>query len=248
MPGLVEADDDGLYVLKFRGAGQGVRALIAELVSGEIARALAPVGLRVPEIVYVELDPVLGRSEPDYEIRKLIEASEGLNAGLDFLPGALGFDPLVSPPDPDLAAAIVWLDAYVTNVDRTPRNVNLLTWHRHLWLIDHGAALYFHHGGGPYTEAARNAFPQVADHVLLPYTTPEALRRADAACATLLTSEVIHGIVALIPDTWLDDPAFATPDDHRAAYATYLLDRLTPSRPFLDPALIARGTQEEGGA
>jgi hypothetical protein len=240
MPGLVEADDDGLYVLKFRGAGQGVRALIAELVAGEVARALAPLGLLVPEIVYVELDPALGRSEPDYEIRKLIEASEGTNAGLDFLPGALNFDPLVTPPPEDLAAAIVWLDAYVTNVDRTPRNVNLLTWHRRLWLIDHGASLYFHHGGGPYTEAARSPFPQIADHVLLPFATPDALRRADAACAELLTPDVIHRIVSLVPDSWLDDPAFATADAHRAAYATYLLDRLAPPRPFLDATLAAR--------
>src|SRR5829696_5398312 len=143
LPGLVEAEDDGLYVLKFRGAGQGIKALVAEVIAGELARAL---GLRVPELVLVELDPLLGRAEPDPEIQDLLLASGGLNLGVDFLPGALSFDPAAEPDvDPELAASVVWLDALVTNPDRTAKNVNVLLWHGRLWLIDHGAALYFHH-------------------------------------------------------------------------------------------------------
>src|SRR5207253_2723401 len=166
LPAIVEADDDGLYVLKFRGAGQGTKALIAELVAGEIGRAL---GLPVPEIVLMELDPVLGRSEPDYEIQSLIKASAGLNLGLDYLPGALAFNPLdASRLDPLLASSIVWFDAYVTNVDRTPRNTNMLFWHRRLMLIDHGAALYFHHVGTNYIERSRTPFTSIKSHVLLP--------------------------------------------------------------------------------
>src|SRR5919107_943078 len=167
MPGLVEADDDGLYVLKFRGAGQGPRALVAELVAGELARAL---GLHVPEIVLIDLDPALGRAEPDPEIQDLIAASGGRNVGLDFLPGALPFGPGAgAPPAPELAAAIVWFDALMTNVDRTPRNPNLLWWHGRLWLIDHGAALYLQHGADDLPALAHRPFPLIRDHVLLPY-------------------------------------------------------------------------------
>ena len=156
LPAIVEADDDGMYVLKFRGAGQGPKALIAELVAGEIARAA---GLPVPEIVFVELDPELARTEPDPEIQALIRASAGLNLALDYLPGAVTFDPVAEHPDADLASAIVWFDAYVTNVDRTPRNTNMLIWHRRLWLIDHGATLYFHHTWTNYRERSRDPFP-----------------------------------------------------------------------------------------
>src|SRR6476661_8929179 len=166
LPAIVEADDDGLYVLKFRGAGQGPKVLIAELLAGEIGRAL---GLPVPEIVFVELDPAIGRNEPDGEIQALVEASAGLNLALDFLPGALGFDPLMLPTiDPALASAVVWFDAYTTNVDRTPRNPNLLFWHRKLWLIDQGAALYVHHTWTDYLTRARSPFAAIKDHVLLP--------------------------------------------------------------------------------
>src|SRR5437660_11820982 len=166
LPAIVEADDDGLYVLKFRGAGQGTKALIAELVAGELGRAL---GLPVPEIVFMELDPVLGRSEPDYEIQSLIKASAGLNLGLDYLPGALAFTPLDgSRLDPLLASSILWFDAYVTNVDRTPRNANMLWWHRRLILIDHGASLYFHHMNSNYTERSRIPFSSIKNHILLP--------------------------------------------------------------------------------
>src|SRR5256714_1942175 len=168
LPGLVEADDDGLYVLKFRGAGQGVKALVAELVAGELGRVL---GLPVPELVLVEVDAALARAEPDAEIRELIAASGGLNVGVDFLPGALPFDGDV---DAALAADVVWFDALVANVDRTPRNPNLLCWHRRLWLIDHGAALYTQHQDGDFAATARRGFPLIAEHVLLPYAGPIA--------------------------------------------------------------------------
>src|SRR5215813_8583212 len=186
LPAIIEADDDGMYVLKFRGAGQGPKALIAELVAGELARAL---GLLVPDIVFMELDPVLGRSEPDYEIRNLIKASAGLNLALDYLPGALTYTPAAPAPlDPDLASAIVWFDAYVTNVDRTARNTNLLLWHKRLWLIDHGAALYFHHTWHEdFLARSRAPFAPIKDHVLLPFAT--ALAEADARLSALLTED-----------------------------------------------------------
>src|ERR671926_1038404 len=164
LPAIVEADDDGLYVLKFRGAGQGLKALIAELLAGELARAL---GLPVPEIVFVEVAAELARTEPDPEIQDLIRASEGLNLALDYLPGSIAFDPAAEKVEPGLASSIVWFDAYVTNVDRTARNTNMLMWHRRLWLIDHGAALYFHHNWDDYLARSRNPFRQIKDHVLL---------------------------------------------------------------------------------
>src|SRR5262245_42893176 len=166
LPAIVEADDEGMYVLKFRGAGQGAKALIAELVSGEIARSL---GLPVPELVFVELDPELARAEPDPEIQDLIRASAGLNLALDYLPGSVMFDPLAEKPDAALASAIVWFDAYVTNVDRTARNTNMLMWHRRLWLIDHGSSLYFHHRSDNYLERSREPFPLIKKHDLLEF-------------------------------------------------------------------------------
>src|SRR5919107_4909550 len=182
MPGLVEADDDGLYVLKFRGAGQGPKALVAELVAGEPPPAI---GLPVPEIVFVEVDPQLGRAEPDPEIQALIDASAGCNVGLDFLPGSLTYTPAAdAPPDPGLAAAIVWLDALITNVDRTPQNPNLLSWHGRLWLIDHGAALYRQHFWTDPPAEAHRPFPAIRDHVLLPCAGP--IGEADERLATLL--------------------------------------------------------------
>jgi hypothetical protein len=236
LPAIVEADDDGIYVLKFRGAGQGQRALIAELVAGELGRAL---GLPVPEIVLVELDPALGRAEPDPEIQALLEASAGLNLALDYLPGALGYDPLLSPPDADLASAIVWFDAFVTNVDRTPRNPNLLLWGKRLWLIDHGASLYVHHTWTDWRARSRTPFPQSRDHILLPWA--DAISAADAALSARLTPARIREIVALIPDDWLgDEPAFADVAAHRAAYVDYLLSRLEPPRAFVEEAIDAR--------
>ncbi|HEY8286717.1 MAG TPA: HipA family kinase [Chloroflexota bacterium] len=237
LPAIVEADDDGTYVLKFRGAGQGQRALIAELVAGEIGRTL---GLPVPEIVLVELDPVLARSEPDPEIQALIEASGGLNLALDYLPGSIGFDPLVAPPpEPDLAAAVVWFDAYVTNVDRTIKNPNLLLWHRNLWLIDHGASLFFHYSWDEYLQRSRAPFPRIKDHVLLP--TAASIGELDDRLACLLSRDKLEGILADIPDSWLgDEPRFAGIDEHRNAYLTYLMGRLDAPRAFAEEAEHAR--------
>jgi hypothetical protein len=236
LPAIVEADDDGLYVLKFRGAGQGPKALIAELLAGELGRAL---GLPVPEIVFVELDPELARTEPDPEIQDLIRASAGINLALDYLPGTAAFDPVVDSPDAELASRVVWFDAYTTNVDRTPRNTNLLIWHRKLWLIDHGAALYFHHDWTNYLARSRSPFPQIKDHVLLPFA--DALADADAHLSGRVTPELVRDILSLIPDEWLaHDSPFANAREHRAAYLEYLLTRLGPPRDFLKEAVDAR--------
>ncbi|HEX9056105.1 MAG TPA: HipA family kinase [Ktedonobacterales bacterium] len=237
LPAIVEADDDGLYVLKFRGAGQGAKALIAELVAGEIGRAL---GLLVPEIVLCNLDPTLGRAEPDPEIQDLIKASGGLNIGLDYLPGAVAFDPLARPHiDAALASAIVWFDAYVMNVDRTARNTNMLVWHRRLWLIDHGAALYVHHHWGDYLAHSRRPFEQVKSHVLLPLASD--LTTADANAHAQLTPEVLERIVNTIPDEWLDgDAAFTSSVERRAAYLAYMSARLEASQIFVEEAQHAR--------
>jgi hypothetical protein len=230
LPALVEADDDGLYVLKFFGAGQGPKALVAEVVAGELGRAL---GLPVPELVLVELDPVIGRAEPDPEIQDLLLASGGTNLGVDFLPGARPFSPAAGPPpDPELAAAVVWLDALVTNVDRTPQNPNLLWWHRRLWLIDHGAALYWHHAAdGPAADPAV-PFAPIADHVLLPYASSVA--DADARLAPLVTEDVLERIVADVPAVWLDG-------EDRGMYVDYLARRLASPRRFAEEAERARG-------
>jgi hypothetical protein len=238
LPGIVEADDLGTYVLKFRGAGQGPKALIAELVAGELARAL---GLPVPEIVFAQLDATLGRSEPDPEIQALIQASDRLNLALDYLPGALPFDPLLAPPpDAALASRIVWFDAFVTNVDRTPRNTNMLVWHKRLWLIDHGAALFFHHTWTDYLARSRSRFPQIREHVLLPLarSVPEAAAEARAH----LTPELVRAVVALIPDEWLapEEAGFDDPEEQREAYAKYLLARLDASDIFVEEIQDAR--------
>jgi len=228
LPAIVEADDEGMYVVKFRGAGQGPKALIAELIAGELARAA---GLSVPEIVFIELDADLARTEPDAEIQELIRNSEGLNLALDFLPGAATFDPVALKPNAALASAIVWLDAYVSNLDRTARNANLLVWHRQIRLIDHGAALYFQHGWNGETDRSQDPFARIRDHILLPFA--DALREADARMTGRITPQVIDGIVAQIPEDWLGD----TP---RAAYAAHLTRRLAPPRAFLEEAVRAR--------
>jgi hypothetical protein len=225
LPGLVEADDDGLYVVKFRGAGQGPLALVAEVVAGELARALE---LRVPELVLAEVDPVLARAEPDPEIQELIEASGGLNLGSDFLPGALPFT-AAADVGPEWAADVVWFDALVTNVDRTPRNPNLLTWHGRLWLIDHGAALYAHHAGLDPARDAPARFPAIRDHVLLPAAGPIA--EADARLAGPARAAV-DAAVAAVPGGWLDEPA--------ERYAEYLRLRLEAPRGFAEEAERAR--------
>jgi hypothetical protein len=236
LPAIVEADDDGMYVLKFRGAGQGPKALVAELVAGEIARAA---GLPVPEIVFVELDLELARTEPDPEIQDLIKASSGLNLALDYLPGAVMFDPVAEKPDTDLASSVVWFDAYVTNVDRTPRNTNILVWHRRLWLIDHGAALYFHHTWDNYLERSRDPFPLIKDHVLLRFAS--SLQEVDSTMTGRVTPGVIDNIVNLIPDAWLaGDSSFGGTNQHRDAYTEYLLRRLEPPHVFLEEAIRAR--------
>ncbi len=237
LPGLVEADDLGLYVLKFRGAGQGPLALVAEIVAGEIGRAL---GLNVPELVLMEVDPALGRNEPDYEIRTLLQSSAGLNLALDFLPGSVMFDPAagdraVSP----LASAAVWFDAFTTNVDRTARNPNLLYWHKSLYFIDHGAALYFHHDWKDPAQSARTRFPAIRDHVLLRWAAD--LEQADAALRPRLNREVFEGVLESVPDAWLVAEAVAqSPAAQRAAYVDYLLARLESAPAFLEEAVRAR--------
>lgn len=230
LPAIVEANDDGLYVLKFRGSGQGPKALIAELVAGEIGRAL---DLPIPEIVLLELDPLLGRSEPDFEIQALVKASAGLNLGLDFLPGATAFSTIdLAQVDNYLASQIVWFDAYMSNVDRTPRNTNMLFWHRRLILIDHGASLYFHHGTNDFLSRSRDPFKLIKDHVLLPVAN--ALEEVDQASKRLLTTATLEALVQEIPESWLDHP------DQRAAYLAYLEARLRDSHLFVEEALHAR--------
>ena len=237
LPGLVEADDDGLYVVKFHGAGQGPRALVAEWLAGEIARA---VGLTVPELVFVDVDPGLGDAEPDEELQDLVHRSGGLNLGLDFLPGALMFNPGADPDvDPDEAADVVWLDAFVTNPDRSAVNPNLLIWHGRTWLIDHGAALYVHHAWRDPDAHAEGAFERSRDHVLLPFAGDVA--RADQRLAPRLGSTLFEGLVSAIPATWLpDDPRVGDAAAQRRAYVRYLERRLAARQGFVEEADRAR--------
>ena len=230
LPGLVEASDDGLYVVKFRGAGQGPKALVAEVVAGELGRAL---GLNVPELVRVELDPGFANAEPDEEIQDLLRRSGGSNLGVDFLPGALSFNPAAgSAPSAALAADVVWFDALVTNVDRTAKNTNLLMWHKRLWLIDHGASLYFHHAPARTPGDERTPFPLIADHVLLPFAG--SIRDADARLAPRVTPELLREVASAIPPEWLDDGDVQT-------YATYLGRRIAEPRAFVEEAEGGRG-------
>jgi hypothetical protein len=236
LPAIIEADDDGLYVIKFRAAGQGPKALIAELLAGEVGRLA---GLPVPEIVFVQLPRDLSRTEPDAEIQSLIGASAGLNLALDYLPGSVTFDPLLYQPDAKLASSIVWFDAFVCNVDRTARNVNMLMWHRRLWLIDHGAALYFHHAWSNRDDHARTPFALIKDHVLLKYAS--RIQEADAEMAARLAVEKIAAIVEQIPDAWLEEDAgFADQAEQRAAYLNYFARRLQESKVFVQEAIHAR--------
>jgi hypothetical protein len=236
LPAIIEADDDGMYVLKFRGAGQGTKALIAELIAGELARAA---GFLVPELVFVALDPEIAKTEPDPEIQDLIRASGGVNLGLDYLPGSVMFDPVADQPDLELASRIVWFDAYVTNVDRTPRNANMLMWHRKLWLIDHGAALYFHHSWTNMDQRSKDPFALIKEHILLPFAS--ALETADEALHALFTTDAIQRIVNLVPDDWLkDDAHFTTIAEHRQAYVEHLTRRLEEPRNFVQEAIRAR--------
>jgi hypothetical protein len=230
LPGLVEADDDGLYVLKFRGAGQGPKVLVAEVIVAALARAI---DLPVPDVVLIDVDPALGRAEPDPEIQELIAASPGLNFGIDYLPGSMSFDPGVPPaPAPELAAAVVWLDALTMNVDRTPRNPNLLIWHERLFLIDHGAALYVHHAEGGLAADAERPFAAIADHVLLPFAS--SIADADERLAPRIDAETIEAVVAQVPGEWLRDPT------ERGAYAGFLQRRLAARSTWVEEAERAR--------
>lgn len=237
LPAVIEADDGQLYVMKFAGSGHGTKALIAELLGGMIGQAL---GLAVPDIVFVELDPKLGPSEADWEIRGLLQASAGLNIGLRYLPGAFEYNSLLKPPpDPALASSIVWFDAFVTNVDRTPRNANILLWQGRLWLIDHGSCLYFHHSWKDYLQRSQSPFPHIKDHTLLRFASQ--LDAADANAHRLLSTGALESIVQLIPEVWLkSEPLFSNADEHREAYATFLRQRLQASNLFVEEAQRAR--------
>jgi hypothetical protein len=238
LPAIAEANDGFLYVLKFRGAGQGVKALIAELIGGEIARLL---GFRVPEIVFAQLDEGFGRTEPDEEIQDLLKASAGLNLAVHYLSGALTFDSVVTAVDPLLASQIVWLDCLLTNVDRTARNTNMLMWHKELWLIDHGASLYFHHSWQNWQQQSKSPFVQVKSHVLLGLASH--LDEVDAHFRSILTKERIQSIVSLIPDSWL---ASDNPEDSagelRKVYADFLITRTEHSEIFVNEANNARAS------
>ena len=234
LPAIVEADDDGMYVLKFRGAGQGPKALIAELLSGEIARTL---GFHVPEIVFAELDIELSRTEPDPEIQDLLKASAGLNLGLDYLPGSITFDPVVDKIDGRLASEIVWFDAFITNVDRTARNSNMLMWHKELWLIDHGASLYFQHSWDNWQEQSRKPFAPISQHILLPFA--DDLEGADAGIKEKISPALFRKIVSLVPEVWLEADG-AEADEKRAVYFDFLTERLANSEIFLEEARRAR--------
>ncbi|HEX7180216.1 MAG TPA: HipA family kinase [Thermoanaerobaculia bacterium] len=237
LPGIVEASDLGLYVLKFRGAGQGTLALVAELIAAEIGRAL---GLKVPDVALMEVDPALGRNEADPEIRDLLRASVGVNLGVDYLPGSLTFDPAAGDAvEADLASAIVWFDAFVTNVDRTPRNPNLLWWHKTLYLIDHGAALYFHHNWQNVEQMARSRFPAVRDHVLLPWA--ERIEEADLRLRPRLDEALFAGVIDQVPEDWLvPEPGLSTHAERRAGYLEFLTRRLAAASEFVEEAVRAR--------
>jgi hypothetical protein len=232
LPAIAEADDGFLYVLKFRGAGQGVKALIAELIGGSIARAL---GLKIPEIVFASLDEAFGRTEPDEEIQDLLKASVGLNLGLHYLSGSTTFDPVVTKIDESLASKIVWLDCLLMNVDRTIRNTNMLMWHKELWLIDHGASLYFHHSWDGWMEKAVLPFTHDKQHVLL--SSAARLAETDKEFRSVLTPDKIDEIVIAVPDEWLIlDSPFNSAEQHRNAYAEFLKTRILHSEIFVKHA------------
>ena len=238
LPALAEADDDFKYVLKFKGAGHGVKALIAELIGGEIARVLK---LKMPELVFANLDEAFGRSEADEEIQDLLQGSQGLNLAMHYLSGAINYDPVVTVVDAKLASQIVWLDAYITNVDRTFRNTNMLMWHKELWLIDHGACLYFHHSWNNWEKHAKSPFALIKDHVLLPQAA--VLEEVDADFKAILSPEVLQSIVNLIPEEWLVwQDSDETPDALREIYLQFLLIRLNHSEIFINEAQNARKT------
>ena len=239
LPALVEADDLGTYVMKFRGAGQGPKALVAEIVVGELGRRL---GLPVPDLVIIELSADLAPAEPDQEVQDLLRASTGANLGMDYLPGSIGLDVAVDRIDPDLAARVVWFDALVQNVDRSWHNPNLLRWHGSPWLIDHGAALYFHHNWSRQEDPATRPYPGAADHVLLPVAGP--LGEAHRALAPLVTAATLTEATALVPDAWLEsDDAFGSAAEVRQAYVDVLLARVGAPDTWLDAVEVLRAAR-----
>jgi hypothetical protein len=229
LPAIVEGDDEFLYVLKFRGAGQGAKALNAELIGGELARIA---GLKVPEIVFAELDPQYGKSEPDEEIQDLLKASAGLNLGLHYLSGSITYDPVAYKVDPLLASKIVWLDAFLMNVDRTARNTNMLVWHNELWLIDHGASLYFHHSWDNWEEQSIKPFIQIKDHVLLPFAS--MMKEADGFMRSMINDKNITQVVSLVPEGWLNE------NEPQDVYAMFLKNRLAHADIFVKEINDAR--------
>lgn len=236
LPAIAEADDGFLYVVKFRGAGQGAKALIADFIGGEIARAA---GFKVPEIVFANLDEAFGRTEPDEEIQDLLRASEGLNLGLHYLSGAITYDPAVTKLNPAKASHIVWLDAFLTNVDRTPKNTNMLTWHNELWLIDHGASLYFHHSWNNWKEQSEKPFTQIKDHVLLKQASE--IEKADKDLTALLTIDKLRSIVESVPEVWLNaTDNKETASEKREVYVNFLTNRIKHSTIFVNEANHAR--------
>ncbi len=236
LPALVDADDGFSYVIKFRGAGQGRKALIAELIGGELSRVM---GLRMPEIVFANLDDSFGRTEPDEEIQDLLKFSVGKNLGVHFLNGAITFDANVDRIGEEEASKIVWLDALLMNVDRTVRNTNMLIWHKELWLIDHGASLYFHHSWDNWEEQSIKPFIQIKDHVLLKYAT--GVRDVDNRYRSLITEEVVQKILSVVPDEWLvDEIRELSADDARAVYVRFFCNRLTHSELFVNQIEQAR--------
>lgn len=236
MPALVEADDGFLYVLKFKGAGQGSKALISELIGAEIAKSL---GFKVPELVFAELSDEFGRREADEEIQDLLKFSVGLNLGLHYLRGSITFDPIVNEVDEKTASLLVWMDSLLINVDRTARNSNMLIWHKELWLIDHGAALYFHHSWESWEDHALRPFVQIKNHVLLHQASE--LEWADQEAKKILTQERIEEIVSLIPETWLmEDDAFETAEEYRQGYIKFITTRMANSAIFIKEAQNAR--------
>jgi hypothetical protein len=236
LPAIAEADDGFMYVVKFKGAGQGTKALIAELIGGMLAKTF---DLKIPEIVFAQLDAAFGRTEPDEEIQDLLKASAGLNLALHYLSGAVTFDPAVTEVDEMLASKIVWLDCFICNVDRTARNTNMLMWNRELWLIDHGASLYFHHSWQNFLQQAARPFEQVKDHVLLKYATN--LEAVDELFHTLLTNEKIEEIVTLIPDEWLQEKeSDETAAERKLIYVQFLKTRFASTAIFIRQANHAR--------
>lgn len=235
LPAIVEADDEGLYVLKFRGAGQGKKVMIAELIASEFARLTS---LPIPELVFADLDPELARSEPDSEVQSLIRASAGLNIAMDYLPGSLTFDPVSKTIDSALASKIVWFDAFISNVDRSVRNTNMLIWHKNLWLIDHGASMIFHYDWAHVNDKAASPFVHIKDHVLLRFA--KNIPEADAEMRKAITESEVERIMHLIPDDWLEGEShFKSTEEHRLAYIKYFTERLKFAENFVKEAVRA---------